>query len=163
MIVRRGAGGDGRGRQYCRPRPGRLHCATRARSLGSGREVSGCGDGSVGALGWPSLGPRARLPGLRDWERVTRAPLGGTPPPPIQALPCTASSTPPNSMVGSKTGQGCEPPARWDRLLGVEGVWEAGAPGIGGGRSRRQSVRLELPNFAKRPREQSGKPKVPEL
>lgn len=99
---RRGAGGDGRGRQYCRPRPGRLHCATRARSLGSGREISGCGDGSVGALGWPSLGPRARLPGLRDWERVTRAPLGGTPPPRIQALPCTASRTPPNNMVGEE-------------------------------------------------------------
>ena len=86
MKVRRRAGGDGRGRQYCRPRPGRLHCATRAQSLGSGREVSGCGDGSVGALGRPSPGPRARLPGLRDWERATRAPLRGIPPTPDPGL-----------------------------------------------------------------------------
>lgn len=91
-----------------------------------------------------------------EGEGHESVPGGGSP------LPCTARRTPLNSMValqggGPETGASCRPAGTSSSQLK-----ERGRRGRGGTGRERQSVLLELPNFAKRLPELSGKLKVPE-
>lgn len=139
----------------CLQLAGRIHCtnrrappAPRHPRLGLGSDISGCGEGFGGTLGWPSPGLRARPLGLQETERVMRASPGGSP------LPCTARRMPLNSMVALQGGgpeKGASRQTAGTSSSQWKGAWEAGAPGTQGGRSREAKRALGAAQLCKVP------------